>query len=70
MSSQQWVCKSCGKKGGFKCYGAGFVVCSSCGRLHIVGPDGQLHLTHVVREYRELAPAPVDGFLEFGGEET
>lgn len=48
-----WVCKSCGEKGGFKCYGVGHVVCGICGRLHLVGPDGQLHLTHIIREYRE-----------------
>jgi len=53
MSSSQWQCQSCGRVDGFKLLGVGFVVCTGCGRLHIVGPDGKLHITHIVREYRE-----------------
>lgn len=43
MLSSQWVCQRCRKEGEFRKLGAGFVVCSGCGTVHVVTGSGQFH---------------------------
>lgn len=51
MLSSQWVCKRCGRVGGFTCYGVGFIRCSGCGSLHIVTASGELQLCRFIKAY-------------------
>ena len=41
--AEQWDCQKCGRKGGFKLMGKGFIMCTGCGTWHIVSSSGQVH---------------------------
>jgi len=43
MLSSQWVCQRCGRVGGFRLLGSGFIVCSGCGQVHVVPGSGRIY---------------------------
>ena len=43
MLNSQWVCRCCGRVGGFRLLGRGFIICSGCGTVHVVPASGAIY---------------------------